>query len=233
MKARLIRRVGVRSELRVYWDRAIVSSVAPCDQCPEGHPRYDYQNTCPNAYGRGHSGGHNATAVIRDYLFPEAVPESFGEEGDFPEEAWPTKCDHCGAPVPPSSTPSEVGQSGEIVNRQVSSSKLFDTPSGRPEPGDVYWSDSHEPGHCWAWDNCDGRHLRGVTPNGVDWDVCGRASNCTMREEKTHRCWVISGSPEDGTLHVGKGGHTCAAGAGSIAVDGWHGFLHGMSWNQC
>jgi hypothetical protein len=74
------------------------------------------------------------------------------------------------------------------------------------------------------WDNCDGRHLNVVLPNGTDWDVDARATNCTMPNDRNHRCWVRRGDPPDVT--VDKNGHTCAAGAGSIAVTGYHGFLH-------
>lgn len=72
----------------------------------------------------------------------------------------------------------------------------------------------------------DGRSLSVVLPNGDHWFIDNRASNCTMKDDDAHRCWVRHGRPEDGTLHVDKNGHTCAAGAGSIAVPGYHGFLH-------
>jgi hypothetical protein len=39
-----------------------------------------------------------------------------------------------------------------------------------------------------------------------------------------HKCWVRHGVPPN--IHVDKNGFTCGAGAGSIAVDGYHGFLH-------
>lgn len=50
-----------------------------------------------------------------------------------------------------------------------------------------------------------------------------RASNCDMKTEHTHRCWVRQGKPP--TVAVGKGGHTCGAGAGSILSGNYHGFL--------
>lgn len=56
-----------------------------------------------------------------------------------------------------------------------------------------------------------------------EWDIDSRASNCTMREDNVHRCWVREGEPP--IVTVGKRGRTCAAGAGSIAVTGFHGFL--------
>lgn len=83
------------------------------------------------------------------------------------------------------------------------------------------------------WQNETGPHLYVRCPNGPadaagriptrDWDVDARASNCTLPEDKLHRCWVRHGSPP--AVHVDKSGHTCSAGAGSIALPGWHGFL--------
>ena len=59
---------------------------------------------------------------------------------------------------------------------------------------------------------------------GHIWMIDGRASNCTMREDHAHRCWVRHGTIGD-RLTVDKKGNTCQAGGGSIAVRGWHGFL--------
>lgn len=57
------------------------------------------------------------------------------------------------------------------------------------------------------------------------WMIDGRASNCTMPADHEHRCWVRHGTVGE-KLHVDKNGVTCAAGAGSIAIEGYHGFLH-------
>lgn len=93
-------------------------------------------------------------------------------------------------------------------------------------------------GACWnafwladsaAWAGPDGRSLVVKCPNGEttwDWCIDQRASNCTLPDDDVHKCWVRHGSPEEGTLHVDKNGHTCGAGAGSIALPNWHGFLH-------
>jgi|SRR6267154_144776 len=124
-------------------------------------------------------------------------------------------CSWCGAAAP------EEKASGMIRS-------IYDTASERPEPGDLYWADWYrcqERGYCiYGWTNCDGRHLMSILPNGYHWDIDSRASNCTMREDKIHRCWVRHGEPPN--IHVDKSGLTCAAGAGSIAVPGYHGFLH-------
>lgn len=64
------------------------------------------------------------------------------------------------------------------------------------------------------------------------WYIDGRANNCTMPDDKEHRCWVRIGTVGD-TLHVDKAGNTCSAGAGSIAVKGFHGFLHHGVLRDC
>jgi len=103
------------------------------------------------------------------------------------------------------------------------------TPAGDSQVGDVYFTPCS--GHC-SWDNCDGQHLICLCPGTKDWphpwQIDGRASNCMMPDERTHRCWVRHGDPRvPGELHVDKAGHTCAAGAGSIQIPGgWHGHLH-------
>lgn len=93
---------------------------------------------------------------------------------------------------------------------------------GRVEPGSMFWitfsggkCSTHEPG-------CE-KHLVVVTPDGHWWDIDSRASNCTMKEDKVHRCWVRHGDPPNVT--VDKQGATCNAGAGSIQTPDWHGFL--------
>lgn len=223
MRARHIRQTGVRGKLRIYWDNVTKGEVRPCPECPEGHADTVYLNSCPNTYGSGKPGIHNAYAPLGDKPDMDNWG-AFGKVEDYPDDRWPTACAHCGAPVP-------AVAPGVYLQRQVSVSRLYDSPSGDPEPGDVYRLNWHDPGQCPHWDNCDGVHVYSITPNGVTWDIDGRASNCTMEKERTHRCWVRTGSPEDGNLHVDKNGHTCAAGAGSIAVTGWHGFLHGFTWS--
>jgi hypothetical protein len=105
---------------------------------------------------------------------------------------------------------------------------IYDTASGSPEPGDLFWVE-HIGSACYLWDNCDGRHLYGVLPNGRWWNIDGRAGNCAQKSDRLHRCWIRHGSPEEGNVHVDKEGLTCEAGAGSIDA-GWHGHLHHFVW---
>lgn len=92
----------------------------------------------------------------------------------------------------------------------------------RPAPGSMFWirfsggaCSTHEP-------PCD-RHLMVVCPDGHCWDIDSRAKNCTMKDDKVHRCWVRHGEPPK--ITVDKKGLTCKAGAGSIQTPDWHGFL--------
>jgi hypothetical protein len=74
----------------------------------------------------------------------------------------------------------------------------------------------------FTWVNETGPHLIVKTPGG-EWDIDSRASNCTMPEDKLHRCWIRQGIAP--AITVNKQGLTCDAGAGSIAVGNYHGFL--------
>lgn len=224
MKARYIYEVGTRGQLRIYWDTETVTELHPSSDGYVGTTCKCHQ-TCPNTYGTGRPGCHNAYTFLRDV--PElSAWKAFGNREDYPAEQWPTQCKHCGAPVPsPEQLVKQVGWTGIQMNHQVSSSRLYNSPSGEPENGDMFESTWHDACDCPYWDNCNGIHLQVILPNGVHWDVMSRASNCTLKEERTHRCWVIQGSYKDGTITVDKNGHTCSAGAGSIDVPGWHGFL--------
>lgn len=135
--------------------------------------------------------------------------------GDVPEELCPTHCDICGEPVPEEASPF-------LVQR-----RLYNTDSGKPEPGDLFWSEFHT----HPWDNDTELHLIAVLPNGQRWDIDSRASNCTMPQEKTHRCWCRHGEPPN--ITVDKNGYTCQAGAGSIVAGDYHGFLRDGQFIKC
>lgn len=77
----------------------------------------------------------------------------------------------------------------------------------------------------------DGYCLTVRLPNGHHWTIDSRASNCTLREDNVHRCWVRHGKAPD--ITVDKNGHTCGAGAGSILAGDYHGFLRGGYLEAC
>jgi len=68
----------------------------------------------------------------------------------------------------------------------------------------------------------DGKCLCVMTPGGI-WHIDSRASNCGLPEDNIHKCWVRHGDAPD--ITVDKAGNTCNAGAGSISLPGYHGFL--------
>lgn len=72
------------------------------------------------------------------------------------------------------------------------------------------------------WDDKEDEHLFVITPGG-EWNIDARASNCTLPNDRRHRCWVRHGIPPE--IHVDKNGSTCSAGAGSIQQTSYHGFL--------
>jgi hypothetical protein len=69
----------------------------------------------------------------------------------------------------------------------------------------------------------DGHCLIVKCPNGNQWTIDGVASNCTMRGDYEHKCWVRHGTPP--LITVDKNGRTCDAGGGSIKSGDYHGFL--------
>lgn len=140
---------------------------------------------------------------------------------------WPTKCDYCDYVFPP-----DVEGNADW-KRQYTDGKTFGIlpghiPLGVPEFGAgamwrATWLVDEDGQHrCWYWENCTSAHLIVMTPGG-SWDTDSRASNCTMPNDKTHRCWVKHGAPPN--LTIDKNGVTCQAGAGSILSGNYHGCL--------
>lgn len=77
----------------------------------------------------------------------------------------------------------------------------------------------------------DGKSLVVKTPGG-EWLIDSQASNCTRKGDNTHRCWLRDG--EAPNITVGKNGpNTCSAGAGSILIGNYHGFLRNGYLESC
>ena len=179
---------------------------------------YDGKTQCPvHGYCEAHKYLADSSKLA-DWSFA-------GHPQDYSLSEFPQVCSHCGQAFRPEAT------------RQVIYERLYNTTSGKPEPGDCFYASwYHDPEdkrlYC-PWDNCDDPrgHLIVILPNGREWDVDSRASNCTMKGDKLHRCWVKHGKPPD--IHVDKAGHTCQAGAGSILAGDYHGFLHNGELTGC
>lgn len=130
---------------------------------------------------------------------------------------WKGACDRCGQAIP--------WDQPTVVSVSSSMGPVYDTKDGRLQPGDMFYVPHWGEWCPGGWTNCDGQHLHAILPNGLGWDIDGRASNCTLPDDTTHRCWVRDGTPPNVT--AGKAGHTCSAGAGSILSGDYHGFLRG------
>lgn len=162
---------------------------------------------------RGPYSYHNAKVLIA-----ANAPERASSDAATPEELadprWPTKCDYC-----------EHVFSGEA--RQIFCQSLY----RRADTGEETTLHEAPPGAMWdaVWfrhpqhKGPDGRCLVVRCPDGHDWMIDSRASNCTLPKDNVHKCWVRHGEPPN--ITVDKKGVTCSAGAGSIQTPKWHGFL--------
>lgn len=102
--------------------------------------------------------------------------------------------------------------------------RLSDTP-----PGAIWratWYESLK-----DFTGIDGRSFVVKLPGGHDWTIDGRASNCTRPGDHDHKCWCRHGEPPN--LTVNKVGNTCSAGAGSIQMGSYHGFLTNGELIEC
>jgi hypothetical protein len=184
-------------------------------------------------------GYHNNVVVLSDVEVPEMPPkenpEWSGDRDYHPLETntsivdddgkiggvidandprWPTHC-LCGHKF------------DDSVGKQYFPQRLY----RRVDTGELYTLRDAPVGAMWLTDYSgfagpDGKCLHVRLPGKHDWMVDSRASNCTKPDDKEHRCWVRHGDPKTGNVHVDKNGLTCDAGAGSIVVPGFHGFLH-------
>lgn len=77
--------------------------------------------------------------------------------------------------------------------------------------------------HSWWDDWPEGKAPIVIQTPGGGWMPESRANNCTLKDDRLHRCWVLHG--EGLNLTADKNGRTCSAGAGSILSGGWHGWL--------
>jgi hypothetical protein len=156
---------------------------------------------------------------------------------------WPTRC-HCGYAFADT-----VGKQyfPERLYRRVDTGELTTL---RDAPVGAMWHTDYT-----GFNGPDGKSLHVRIWGTHDWMVDSRASNCDSpckhcgkpyhshdyktcpnknpggdhgfyEDSRPHACWVRHGDPKTGNVHVDKNGVTCGAGAGSIVVPGFHGFLH-------
>lgn len=146
----------------------------------------------------------------------------------YDDPRWPVECAHgCGYRF----TDDDAWQSWQELLYQRADTGALRVLHPTSPPPDV---PSAEPGATWnAWWMADTPATRGPDgmalmvrlPDGHDWAVDAEARNCTRPGDRSHKCWVRHGDPRRAQVTVDKAGETCAAGAGSIASGGYHGFL--------
>jgi hypothetical protein len=124
---------------------------------------------------------------------------------------WPARCE-CGHEFAPDDPRQEW--SG-LLYRRFDNDELVTL---RDAPPGAMWDAPWYP-----WKGPDGLSLMVKCPNGDEWCIDSRASNCTMPEDTGHRCWIRHGEPP--RITVDKAGLTCNAGAGSIQAGDYRGFL--------
>jgi len=162
---------------------------------------WTYSTEEPALWGcNAHADGHQAEKVV--------VGQRHGQS------EYPTQCD-CGFTF---SEKAEHHGHGRPFYRRLDNGQELASPL---PPGACYALDDDD-----AWcTGFDGKSIVCVLPNGDHWYIDSRASNCTMKGDSVHRCWVRHGTVGE-RLHVDKNGNTCQAGAGSIHSGSYHGFLH-------
>ena len=182
--------------------------------------------TCLNGY-------HSASVRILD---AEARWEPQGVNGRQPcllpreeeiphhDSRWPLQCEHCSY-LFQDSDEWQLNQS--LIYRRVGTGdRMLLEEAG---PGAMWYADWMLTEDSPRWRGPDGHCLivkvPGKNPRGHEWMVDGVANNCGMLGDLIHKCWVRHGDPRTEPVTVDKAGFTCNAGAGSILVPGWHGFL--------
>lgn len=193
------------------------------DEVAVGLRRYAHSGNgldCASGYHHAlvYTGNEPVDHTAEGYLAPRPMVED--------DPRWPTHCSTgCGYAF---TDDDEWQMWQEQVYRRADTGELRVLHQGAPAPD----APSAEPGACWdAWwmpfsKGPDGMTLMVRCPDGHDWMVDSRASNCGLPDDDVHRCWVRHGDPRECRVTVDKDGLTCSAGAGSIASPGgWHGFL--------
>lgn len=177
---------------------------------------------------------HNATVTLEG-LHPLTLNGAYiaiVEVDDYYQDPrWPTVCSKCGTYTFTDTAYWHVGQ--EPMMRAIARNEQWpqrDLPAGAMYDAD--WLPT-------SWKGADGIGLTVTLPDGTDWHVDSRASNCTLKDDDPdytkHKCWQRKGDPraDPPVVTVSKDGPTCAAGAGSIASPGYHGFLVDGALVEC
>lgn len=201
----------------------------PTDQVQVGLRRY---TSHPTGTPFTCAGGYHSALAITGTV-PGVYEERHGRRhltiaehphADHADPAWPTSCEHC--------TYAFTADD----HWQLWQEQLYQ----RNDTGELVTLRDAPVGACWdAWwlpdsyRGPDGIALTVQCPGPHAWQVDSRAANCGRPDDDTHQCWVRHGDPRACRLTVDKDGDTCSAGAGSILVPGWHGFLRDGQLVEC
>lgn len=191
--------------------------VEPADRAYHHLRRYSSGSTdakiCPGPLGTYHNANGPRIGILQARVVehtwrwdPVSTPRT--------DPRWPKKCDHCEYQF------TDADEFQDFVETVWVDMAGKEYTLRHPVPGmmwDAFWC--HDTQHVGD----DGKSIHVICPDGSQWCIDARASNCTMPQDNVHKCWVRHGEPPN--LTVDKNGPTCAAGAGSIAVPGYHGFL--------
>lgn len=174
-------------------------------------------------------GEHEISFDSKGYIISDR-----GNKPSNDDPRWPNNCDSCGKAFSDSDPYQLFGKQIYVCEATDQRSTLEEAPIGAV--WNAWWiADRRKDGPTGSgyMVGPDHRSLVVRLPDNSDWHIDNRASNCTMKDDDTHHCWVRHGRPEDGNLHVDKNGYTCSAGAGSIATPKFHGFLHNNELYDC
>lgn len=196
------------SRVQCFW-------VEPANRARRSLRRFRWSSTpCQKtgSYCNAHTALDEVTSTIVDGHW------DFGPDPKIPHDdpRWPKNCEACGYAF---THEDEYQVFHDPLWRDPKTGFIYsrrDNPVGMMY--DAFWNHDYKP-----WCGPDGKSIHVICPDGHDWCIDSECSNCTMPEDKVHKCWVRHGEPP--MLTVDKNGFTCKAGAGSIQTPTWHGFL--------
>lgn len=201
----------------------------PIDRVAVGLRRHTFGSggfTCADGYHSALVYTGTEDALFSDHAGAQRRTLAARPKVAHDDPRWPTECEHgCGFRF---AEDDQWQEWQEQLYWRTDTGGLRVLHPGAPAPD----APSAEPGACWDawwmpdnWKGPDGLALMVRLPDGHDWHVDSRASNCGRPDDDLHACWVRHGDPRECRVTVDKDGDTCSAGAGSIASPNWHGFL--------
>ena len=122
-----------------------------------------------------------------------------------------------------------LGRSKTRIYKRLDTGEEILFEHGKLPVGAIWRSECLEE-HGKPYTGIDGKSYTVMTPGG-EWNIDSIASNCTKVGDVEHKCWCRHGEAPNFT--VNKEGNTCSAGAGSIQIREYHGFLINGELTNC